>query len=528
MLDSAGQTQGLGSGWAGHCREGDLAKILVVESDPILGAVLEDRLRAAGHDAQHLVDRERALARAMADQPDLLILEVVEPGEAGLEVVRALRQWGETRDLPILVLSSSTESADRVEALRAGVDDHLSKPCDLEELALRAERLVARRAALAPVLQGDLANYPLWELVQYLSNARKSGQLELRAPAGSGRIEVVTGRVGSAAWEELSGPEALLAILGLKRGTFRFVAEERSAEATADAEALDLNRALMQAAWLDDELDKRRGFLPPTGAPLKLTGARLPQGEHSLDLSGLPLDDVSALVREMPGTRVFDLLKRLPRAPQTVRLAAAYLVECGVLAAAGSPEVGMFPTTAEIASAELLDMAVLEFLTSARKAGFGTTSLPLLVVVEPGIWELPQRLLQAFPGYRCNDVLSGLVKHMELLQGGSATLFSELGKLSLHLLMLTGEARARAEAIATVSAGVLLWLDKAEDEAAIGGLIGRVEAVKAEAAGVVVASGAALAKVTRLVKRTRRWRVSSHAPQTLLGLFGLLQPGAGA
>ncbi len=499
-----------------------MSRVLIVESDPMVGAVLRDRLQAGGHETRLLLDSRRAVAAATEQPVELLILEVSQPGAVGLGLLKTLRGRPDTLALPILVLSNSADSADRVTALRAGADDYVTRPCDLEELELRVERLAGSRAERAPVLQGDLGSFPVWELMQYLANARKSGELVLLGHSGGGRVNLAGGKVVAATWEEVSGREALLAVLGLKRGSFRFVSGEPSPGA-ATGTTLDINETLMEAAWLEDELEKRRPHLPPTGAPLSLGPAASAEPASDPDLAMLPLREVLALVREHPGLRVFDLLKRLPRAPQAVRLGAACLVERKALALPDNPMVGVFPTTAEIASSELLEMAVTEFLTAARRAGFGTTALPFLVLVEPGLWFQPLDLLRSFPGYRANEALRGFVDRLQLLQGGSATFSTEVGKLSLHIVMLDAGARARAEAIATVSAGVMLWLDKADDLDLIGDIVKRIEAVRAEAVGVVVATPAAQVRLARTLKGTRRWRMTAHAPQTLLGLFGLLQ-----
>lgn len=501
-----------------------MSTILVVESDPIFGAVLEDRLHVAGHEVELLFDKDRVVAATTEHQVDLLIIEVAQPSSGGLEVIHALREGGATRALPILVLSESAESADRVAALRAGVDDYLTKPCDLEELMLRAERLVGSRTALAPILQGDLANHPLWELVQYIQQAGKSGDLVLRGPAGSGRIHLHRGKVFAARWEGFSGREALLAVFGMKQGTFRFVSDTPDRESGPPGNSLEVHEVLMKAAWLEDELEKRRRHLPGTGVPLRTTGKPVPAADDSIPLSALPVEDVRTLVHAGSGIRVFDLIKKLPRAPQAVRLAVAWLIEQGVLAPPDEDELEEFPTTGEIASTLIVDMAVTEFLTAARSAGFGTSALPFLILVEPGIWPELLELLETVPGYRRNQSLRGFVEELKLRYGGSVSFPSELGKLSLHVQRLTGEVRANLEAIVTVCAGVLLWLDRAEDEEAIRSVIRRLEAVKGSAVGIVVANKEVLPAATRLVAGTRRWRISSHAPRSLLGVFRLLQP----
>lgn len=502
-----------------------MGTILVVEKDPVFGAVIEDRLHVAGHKVEHLPDLEGVLAAVDAMPTDLAIFDV-PPGDAGLEDVRALRRRPEARTLPILVLSESGAAADRVAALRAGADDYLAKPCDLEELTLRVERLVGTRAAAAaPVLEGDLANHPLWELMQYLRQAGKSGDLVLRGRSRDGRIRVRDGRIVAAQCEELPAAEALLALVGMKEGRFRFVSGTPALE--PGHEATSINQVLMQAAWLEDELEKRRDHVPVRGTPLTAVGPPPPVGDD-LGGAGLPVAEVHRLVSAEPGLRLHDLLGRLPLAPQKIRLAVAWLIEKGALAPPAERSMEAYPTTTEINSKLLIDLAVGEFLKAAQEAGFPTAALPVLVLAEPGVWETLVALFESVPGFQGNDDLVAFVDELERRRAGSVTFAGELGKLSLHARELGGDVRAPIEAIVTACAGVLVWLDDASAAAQLPGVIERLERPQGKATGLLVApETAARAAALELADGTERWRVSSHAPQSLLGVLRLLQPARG-
>ena len=262
-----------------------MAKVLVVESDSVFAAVLADRLHVAGHEVRRLSDGARAAAMAQEQGVDLVVLG--DSPNSGLPVVESLRGQPATRSVPLLMLSAQSAPADRVAALRAGADDYLSRPCDLDELLLRLDRLLANRTAALQVLQGDLANHPLWALLQYLGQVRKSGILRVKAESGAGTIEMRDGEPAAARWEgELRGREALLALLSLEEGGFRFdpMAPGLPAET---APGLPLQELLMHSAWLKDEIGKRRHHLPPTGQPLQALSTTLPQiegGFHTLPL----------------------------------------------------------------------------------------------------------------------------------------------------------------------------------------------------------------------------------------------------
>ncbi|MEV8092943.1 response regulator transcription factor [Kitasatospora sp. NPDC085879] len=120
-------------------------RVLVVDDDAAIRRSLERGLRLSGFSVGVAADGEAALARAAADSPDVLVLDVSMPGLSGTEVCRALRARGD--DTPVLMLSALDELADRVAGLQAGADDYLVKPFALEELVLRLHALLRRRPA---------------------------------------------------------------------------------------------------------------------------------------------------------------------------------------------------------------------------------------------------------------------------------------------------------------------------------------------------------------------------------------------
>ena len=98
-----------------------MARVLVLELDPVFAAVIEARLLVAGHESQLVSDPALAVSAATEGRADLLVMELDLPAVSGVEIVRQLRRQSETRSLPILALSSSDTSDVRIEALRAGV-----------------------------------------------------------------------------------------------------------------------------------------------------------------------------------------------------------------------------------------------------------------------------------------------------------------------------------------------------------------------------------------------------------------------
>lgn len=113
-------------------------RIVVIEDESTLADAIALRLRAEGFTVEVALDGTTGLA-ACDPLPDLVLLDWMLPDVDGLEVARRLRGRG---DVPILLLTARTAEADVVEALAAGVDDHLRKPVGMRELVARIRALL--------------------------------------------------------------------------------------------------------------------------------------------------------------------------------------------------------------------------------------------------------------------------------------------------------------------------------------------------------------------------------------------------
>lgn len=116
----------------------------MVDDDPTVSDVVRRYLEQAGCRVRLVGDGSAALAAVAAEQPDLVLLDLMMPGIDGLEVCRRLRR--DRPDLPIVMLTALGEETDRVLGLEVGADDYVTKPFSPRELVLRV-RSVLRRAA---------------------------------------------------------------------------------------------------------------------------------------------------------------------------------------------------------------------------------------------------------------------------------------------------------------------------------------------------------------------------------------------
>ncbi len=126
--------------------EDDIVHILVVDDDRRLRELLRKYLTEQGFRVTTASDAKGARRCLASLQFDLLVLDVMMPGETGLEFAAWLR---ENSDLPILMLTAMTETEDRISGLEAGADDYLPKPFEPRELVLRI-RSILRRAGVVP------------------------------------------------------------------------------------------------------------------------------------------------------------------------------------------------------------------------------------------------------------------------------------------------------------------------------------------------------------------------------------------
>jgi two-component system copper resistance phosphate regulon response regulator CusR len=123
-------------------------KILVVEDDATVGQYVERGLRDAGYQADLVGDGADGLRLASEGPYDLVVLDLRLPTMSGVEVLRALRARGAS--VPVLVLTAQDTVDFKVQALRSGADDYVTKPFSLEELLARIEALGRRPKAIAP------------------------------------------------------------------------------------------------------------------------------------------------------------------------------------------------------------------------------------------------------------------------------------------------------------------------------------------------------------------------------------------
>ena len=157
------------------------ARVLVVDDEPNISALLAAALRLVAYDTRVASSGRAALACVEEFDPHLVVLDVMLPDLDGFEVARRLRTAG--RPVPVLFLSARDTVEDRVTGLVVGADDYVAKPFSLEEVVLRI-RAILRRSQPEPstVPETSTLRYADLELDDGAHQVRRAGQLVELSP----------------------------------------------------------------------------------------------------------------------------------------------------------------------------------------------------------------------------------------------------------------------------------------------------------------------------------------------------------
>lgn len=132
--------------------------MLLIEDDPVIGKSVKKGFNEAGHDCEWVTCAEKAQSLVRLQQVDVIVLDVMLPGQTGLELLRDFRSAGIST--PAILLTALDSIEDRVGGLNSGADDYLGKPFAFAELLARVEALHRRSAASRPaasISAGDLS-----------------------------------------------------------------------------------------------------------------------------------------------------------------------------------------------------------------------------------------------------------------------------------------------------------------------------------------------------------------------------------
>lgn len=125
--------------------------ILVIDDDELVSRTLQRALKMYDYNVMVANSGTEGLQLARRHKPDLFVLDVVMPGTDGYQVCRQVRGDPILKETPILFLTAKSKDEDKIEGFRAGGDDYLSKPFNMEELQLRIRAILRRTTTHVPV-----------------------------------------------------------------------------------------------------------------------------------------------------------------------------------------------------------------------------------------------------------------------------------------------------------------------------------------------------------------------------------------
>ncbi len=197
-------------------------RALIVDPDPEESAVLEVRFAAQGYE----VTIQRSVADALrcldAEKYDVVVSEVVLTDGQGFELLERMNAGAHAK-VPVLFLSSERAQAAVTRGLDLGAADYMIKPASAAVVVAKATRIIGASRAKKPGgrgVSGSLQEMGLPDVIQILSNGRKSGRLEVTTGIVSGELMFQEGAIHDARFGDLAGAEAVYEILTLTEGDF--------------------------------------------------------------------------------------------------------------------------------------------------------------------------------------------------------------------------------------------------------------------------------------------------------------------
>jgi len=120
------------------------SKILIIDDEPDVADLVAMNLKSEGYKVWTADNGESGLAKARAESPNLIVLDLMLPKMSGLEVCKALKRDAATAKIPIIMLTAKTDEVDRIVGLELGADDYVTKPFSPRELLLRIQSVLRR------------------------------------------------------------------------------------------------------------------------------------------------------------------------------------------------------------------------------------------------------------------------------------------------------------------------------------------------------------------------------------------------
>lgn len=156
-----------------------LSRVLIIEDDPAISAVIKYHLNKEGYNAVVSKDGNRVIELIEEQNPDLIVLDWMLPGLSGIDIISQIRENQNHQNLPIIMISSRSEDLDKVTGLSRGADDYMVKPFTPVELIARIHAIFRR---IRPAFSGQKFTFDDIEMDLNSCEVRRNGKLLKLAP----------------------------------------------------------------------------------------------------------------------------------------------------------------------------------------------------------------------------------------------------------------------------------------------------------------------------------------------------------
>lgn len=224
--------------------DSDNARLLVVDDDPEIRELTQAYLEQQGFDV-HCVDSGESMDAYLAESSvDLLILDLMLPGEHGLTIAQRLKKHS---DLPIIIVSAQGEDVDRIVGLEVGADDYLAKPFNPRELLARVRAVLRRSGNPVAEPEGAASKISFGQFTLDLAAHRLSREGK-QLPLTSGEFDLLNILV-SHPNKVLDRDRILDLLTGAERSPFDRSIDVRVTRLRAKLEADPANPAFIRTIW---------------------------------------------------------------------------------------------------------------------------------------------------------------------------------------------------------------------------------------------------------------------------------------
>ena len=235
------------------------AKALVVDPGEVVSSMLSLPLRAKGYEVRVVGNVSDAVDALAAQLPDVAIVEMDMPMENGVVLCEKIKADPKMSHIPVIMLTFSKSQRVFRECMKAGAEDVLGRPVDIELVFIKLQKILGTRVAKPKQegVAGSLKDIVLSDLVQILCAGGKSTRVEFTCDGGTGRIYIQEGEIIEAETGDLRAEEAFYKLMTWKDGTF---AAGPCEQYPARSIQLSVMSLLMEAARRNDAAFRHRSW----------------------------------------------------------------------------------------------------------------------------------------------------------------------------------------------------------------------------------------------------------------------------